>query len=252
MPTTASPAEIRDDFDAMAPLMRDRLGPHETWLLRQLPRGRASALEIGCGAGTMARRLAQSFDQVDAIDFSAAMIDEARRRTPPPVNFVCADLFDWLRDHGGAYDCIVTVSTLHHVDLAAALRAMARSLKPGGRLLVLDVMSRPGWRHLPLNALAYAAGIRPTVPWKLRQAFWRHGRNETYLTIDEARRIAGAALPGARVDAHLFWRYSIVWDASRVLGGETPPIRRAGRRRYAVSIISAGMSKFDQTFCTSS
>ena len=208
MPTTASPAEVREDFDAMAPLMRDRLGPHEAWLLRQLPRGRASALEIGCGAGTMARRLAQSFDRVDAIDFSPAMIDEARRRTPSSIDFACADLFDWLRGHGDAYDCIVTVSTLHHVDLAAALGAMARSLKPGGRLLVLDVMTR---RNPILNALALVLGFRPTN-WKLRQAFWRHGRNETYLTIEEARRIAAAALPGARVDAHLFWRYSIVWD----------------------------------------
>src|SRR5438067_12390371 len=142
MPTIASPAEIRDDFDAMAPLMPERLGPHEAWLLSRLPRGRGSALEIGCGAGTVARRLAQSFDRVAAIDFSPAMIEEAKRRTSSPIDFVCADLFDWLGDHRHAYDCIVTVSTLHHVDLAAALRAMALSLKPGGRLLILDVMSR--------------------------------------------------------------------------------------------------------------
>ena len=70
MPTTATPAEIRNDFDAMAPLMPDRLGPHEAWLLAQLPRGRGAALEIGCGAGTVSRRLAQSFDGVTAIDVS--------------------------------------------------------------------------------------------------------------------------------------------------------------------------------------
>lgn len=212
MPTTASSAEIREDFDAMAPLMPERLGPHEAWLLRQLPHGRGRALEIGCGAGTVARRLAESFERVDAIDVSPAMIAEAKRRMMSSINFVCADLFDWLADHRDAYDCIVTISTLHHVDLAAALGAMARSLRPGGRLLVLDVMSRPGWRHAPLNAFAYAAGIRPTMPWKLRQAFWRHGRSETYLTIEEARRIAAEALPNAQVRAHLFWRYSLVWD----------------------------------------
>jgi len=207
MPTTASPAEIRNDFDAMAPLMPERLGPHEAWLLAQLPRGRGAALEIGCGAGPVARRLAQSFDRVTAIDVSPAMIAEAKRRAPS-IDFVCADMFDWLRDHAGAYDCIVTVSTLHHVDLGDALRAMARSLRPGGRLLALDVMHR---RNPFLDAVAFALGLRFTS-WKLRKAFRRHGRNETYLTIEEARRVARRELPGARVNAHLMWRYSIVWD----------------------------------------
>ncbi|HKS21926.1 MAG TPA: class I SAM-dependent methyltransferase [Thermoanaerobaculia bacterium] len=206
MPTTASPAEIRAEFDAMAPLMPDRLGPAEEWLLAQLPRGR-TVLDIGCGIGTIARRLASSFAHVVAVDFSPAMIAEAQRRSSS-IEFVCADLFDWLREHRDAYDCIVSVSTLHHVDLGDALRAMALSLKPGGRLLVLDVLHRT---NPIVNAAALVAGFRFTG-WKLRRAFWRHGRNERYLTLGEAAHTASAALPGARVREHLLWRYSIVWD----------------------------------------
>src|ERR1043166_56101 len=108
MPTTASPAAIREEFDAMAPLMPHRLGPHAPWLLR----GRERALEIGCGTGPLAARLAESFAHVEAIDFSPAMIAEARRRTSS-INFACTDLFDWLHEHSAAYDCIVTISTLH-------------------------------------------------------------------------------------------------------------------------------------------
>jgi len=134
MPTTASPDDIRAEFDAMAPLMPDRIEPPEAWLLAQLPRGGGTALEVGCGIGTMARRLAESFARVVAVDFSPAMIAEAQRRSPS-IEFVCAEMFDWLRDHRDAYDCIVSVATLHHVDLGDALRAMALSLKPGGRLL---------------------------------------------------------------------------------------------------------------------
>ena len=207
MPTTASPEEIRAEFDAMAPLMPDRIAPPEAWLLAQLPAGGGTALEVGCGIGTMARRLAASFAHVVAIDFSPAMIAEAQRRSPS-IEFVCADLFDWLREHRDAYDCIVSVATLHHVDLGDALRAMALSLKPGGRLLVLDVMHRV---NPFVNAVAFVAGFRLTSG-KLRRAFWRHGRNERYLTIGEAARTASEALPGARVRSHLLWRYSIVWD----------------------------------------
>jgi 2-polyprenyl-3-methyl-5-hydroxy-6-metoxy-1,4-benzoquinol methylase len=207
MPTIATPAEIRGDFDAMAPLMPEHLGPHEAWLLAQLPQRRERALEIGCGVGTVARRLAESFAHVTAIDFSPAMIAEAKRRRSSS-DFVCAEMYEWLRDHRDAYDCIVTITTLHHVDLGDALRAIAQSLKPGGRLLALDVMRQP-------NPLISAVGMLLGFRWrpsKLRRAFWRHGRNETYLKIDEARRIACDVLPGAQVRAHFLFRYSIVWN----------------------------------------
>src|SRR4029079_8544538 len=96
------------------------------WLLGQLPRGGGTALEVGCGIGTMARRLASSFERVIAFGFSPSMIAEAQRRAPS-IDFVCADLFDWLRDHPDAYDCVVSISTLHHVALRNTLRADARS-----------------------------------------------------------------------------------------------------------------------------
>jgi len=188
---------------------RDRLGPHEAWLLRQLPTRRGTAIEIGCGVGNVARRLAGAFDDVVAIDLSPGMIDEAKRRTSSSIELVCADMFDWLRRRPGTYDCIVTISTLHHVDHGEALRAMALALKPGGRLLVLDLLSR---RNPVVNAVALALGFRFTTPWKLRRAYWRHGRNETYLTIGEVERAAREQLPGAHVRAHLLFRYSIVWD----------------------------------------
>ena len=211
MPTISSSNEIRSDFDAIATLMpeRDRLGPHEAWLLRQLPARRGTALEIGCGVGHVARRLAGAFDHVLAIDLSPGMIDEAKRRTSSSIEFVCADMFDWLRSHADTYDCIVTIGTLHHVDLGEALREMALALKPGGRLLVLDLLSR---RNPVVNAVAFALGLRLTTPWRLRRAYWRHGRNETYLTIGEVERIAREQLTGAHVRAHLLFRYSIVWD----------------------------------------
>src|SRR5437868_3435384 len=91
MPTTAPAEEIRADFDAMAPLMRERSGPHEAWLLAQIPRRRGTALEIGCGVGRVARHLAEAFDHVAAIDLSQGMIDEAKRRTSSSIELVCAD-----------------------------------------------------------------------------------------------------------------------------------------------------------------
>ena len=215
MPTTASAPQIRSDFDVIAALLEHgaQAGPHEDWLLANLPAARGVALELGCGVGHFSRRLAQTFERVVALDFSEGMIAAARRQGGTSIEFVCAEMFGWLDAHPAAYDCIVTVATLHHVDLATALRKMARALKPGGRLLVLDLEERRGWRHVVSNGATWLYSLLRT-PRALRDAFREHGRNETYLTIDEVRRIAGAELPGARVRPHLLGRYSIAWDAT--------------------------------------
>src|SRR5438132_6756613 len=180
MPITVPASEIRSDFDTIARLMpeTDHRGPHEGWLLENLPSGGGIVLEIGCGVGYLARRLSSSFDRAVAIDFSEGMIAEAKQRTAAlsPIEFVCADMFDWLARFPNAYDCIVTVGTLHHVDLRSALRAMARSLKPGGKLLILDLLRRRGLRHVWLNGVAFVIVFRGMAPWKLRRAYWRHGR----------------------------------------------------------------------------
>ena len=214
MPTRASASRIRSDFDAIARLTpdTDRLGPHEARLLSNLPSNRGSVLEIGCGVGRVARRLASSFDRVVAIDFSEGMIREAIARTDNDrIEYECAEMFEWLGHSPGAYDCIITIATLHHVDLRSALRSMAKSLKPGGRLLVMDLVVLEGWAD---NAVAFVAARARDIltPWKLRQAYWRHGGNETYLRLDEVRRIAREELPGSMVRGHLIWRYSLIWD----------------------------------------
>lgn len=219
MPTTASPPQIRSDFDVIAALVEEGGGgsPYEEWLLANLPPSRGAVLEIGCGVGHLSRRLAKVFARVVAIDFSAGMIAAARRHTDAPVDYVCAEMFAWLDEHTSAYDCIVTVATLHHVDLATALRSMAHALKPGGRLLVLDLEERTGWRHVLSNGVTWLYSLLRT-PRALRRAFREHGRHETYLTAAEVRRVAAAELPGARVRSHFLARYSIVWDKPLAIG----------------------------------
>jgi 2-polyprenyl-3-methyl-5-hydroxy-6-metoxy-1,4-benzoquinol methylase len=61
-------------------------------LLRQMPLRCRRVLDVGCGAGAFAARLAERSEQVDALDRSAEMIEEAKRRTPGNVSCVLADV----------------------------------------------------------------------------------------------------------------------------------------------------------------
>jgi len=109
-----------------------------------------------------AARLAQRHKQVDALDRSAKMIEEARRRTPDNVNCVLADvLADVPADSlpGKDYDAILSISALHHMPLQDALPVLAAALRPGGVLAAIALPRPDVRRELPVEIVA-AAGHR--------------------------------------------------------------------------------------------
>ena len=115
----------------MAVLDWDHNAYYQRLLLRQMPQPGQRVLDVGCGAGAFAARLAQQCEHVDALDRSPEMIREAKRRTPGNVNCVLADvLTDPLP--GKDYDAIFSISALHHMLLQDTLPVLAAALRPGG------------------------------------------------------------------------------------------------------------------------
>ena len=192
-------------------------------LLKQLPPRCGRVLDVGCGAGAFAARLAERAERVDAVDKSAAMIEAARRRTPANVTCVLADVLELPlpADH---YDAIVSITALHHAPLADALRRLAPALRPGGVLaaVVLPCSDLP--REAPTEIVAAAAnrGFGATFA-----ALRMTGRGSWYevdptneampkvfdppLTTRQAREVAARTLPRVRVRRLLFWRYLLLW-----------------------------------------
>lgn len=209
---------VQAEFDRIADLSdktADRLGPHEAALLGELPPKIGALLDIGCGTGGVARRLADRCDRVIAIDLSPQMIAVARRHstTLPHVEYHVAEASEWLRSPD-SYDCITCIAMLHHVDHEQLLGRIRDALRPGGTLLVIDLLEREGWSALPVNVIAAAISRIRRLGRSNRAAVeaWRqHGEGETYFTIDEARAAFSRSLPGSRVRQHLIWRYSVIW-----------------------------------------
>lgn len=92
-------------------------------------------LEIGCGTGRTAIRLASHVASYTATDFSAEMIRIARSKpAPDTLHFETVDAQRAFDD--APFDAICAFSILHLVDdLPGLLRQLHSALKPGGVLI---------------------------------------------------------------------------------------------------------------------
>jgi SAM-dependent methyltransferase len=110
-------------------------------LLRALPARCGRVLDVGCGAGRFAARLAERADQVDALDRSPAMIAEAQRIVPANVTCLLGDAATGDLP-GGAYDAVTSISALHHMDLPAEAVSVVGYGARGAVLLCLPAGRR--------------------------------------------------------------------------------------------------------------
>lgn len=214
---------IRSDFDRIA-LLSDENWSHNTqyheYLLNRIPARCNQILEIGCGTGAFSRLLAGRAEKVVAVDLSPQMIRLARTRSKlyPNIDFVNSDVMTF-QLAGNQFDCIATLTTLHHLPMKSVLQKIRNALKPGGTFVCLDLYQRSNFSDLLFDTIAYPASLflnsiktgKPKPPKEVREAYAEHGKTDTYLTLPQIERICADFLPGASVKRHLFWRYSIVW-----------------------------------------
>ncbi|MEW2625703.1 class I SAM-dependent methyltransferase [Streptomyces sp. NPDC048106] len=193
----------------------DHNAHYHPWLLRQLPKRFGRALDVGCGAGELARLLAARAERVEAVDTDAEILERARE---------LGGAFENVRHTLGAapdalppgpYDVITCVAVLHHLPFTEALTRFRAELAPGGTLVVVGCARDEdvrGAASLPLNPLfgwvknrGRAAVRRPVT----MTAPTRQPEMDFSEIAGQARRL----LPGARLRRGFFWRYTLVWRA---------------------------------------
>jgi len=115
-------------------------------------------IDVGCGPGIVLEALARRGGEVVGLDVTPEMVQQAQERcrqaTLANVR-VLVGLGEALPFPDGHFDAAVSRVTLHHVqDPHAVLGEMTRILRPGGRLVVADIVSSdvPGESDLQ-NAL---------------------------------------------------------------------------------------------------
>ncbi len=157
------------------------------------------------------QRLASASASVTGIDPDRGAVARARDRTSdlPNVTLEVASFLDYAAPEG-SFDVVTFVASLHHMDLAAAIRKARSLLRPGGDLIIVG-----------LSANQSAADWLVSV---VRLPFVRLGsriHHETrdigvvgtdpHVSLGEIRELVRRELPGARIRRALYFRYLLRW-----------------------------------------
>ena len=132
----------REFSDGADPEYEDQILP----LVARHVQGARRVLDVGCGEGQVARRIAGTGAEVVGVDPTAAQVEMARQRAGGP-RYVRAGA-EALPCRDGSFDTVVVCLALEHVDaFETAIDEVARVLEPGGRFILLlchPLLQAPG------------------------------------------------------------------------------------------------------------
>jgi 2-polyprenyl-3-methyl-5-hydroxy-6-metoxy-1,4-benzoquinol methylase len=207
--------------DAFTRWVLDEISP---WLGQRI-------LEVGCGIGTYTAELALGSREIIAIDMERSFVDEAARRLGhhPNVQLICGDATeaDLSKPSDGAFDTVVLLDVLEHIeDDVALLARLGSKLRPGGHL----VLKVPAMRSL-FSPMDQAIG---------------HWRRYDKAGLSEV--ISGAGLEAVRV-----WSFNAAavpawWWNGRLLKRRSPPQEQVALYNRLVPILRP-LDRLARLFC---
>jgi SAM-dependent methyltransferase len=155
-------------------------------------------LEVGCGIGTYTAELAVGSRKITAMDMERKFVDEAVRRLGrhPNVRVICGDATapDWSAPNDEAFDTVILLDVLEHIEDDVALLARLGTKLAAGGHLVLKVPAMPSlyspmdqaighWRRYDKTGLSEViarAGLEVVDIWSFNAAavpaWWWNGR----------------------------------------------------------------------------
>ncbi|UYM07236.1 class I SAM-dependent methyltransferase [Solicola gregarius] len=137
--------------------------PHDAWL------------DVAAGTGLVGRTLARRVGRVLCVDATEAMLEAGRNEAAGDgihnVDFVLGDALD-LPVAPGSFDGAVTRFSFHHLEEPrAALATMVDACRPGGRIVVKDLIAsaEPGVREQQdrIEALRDDSHLRMALPGEI-------------------------------------------------------------------------------------
>jgi demethylmenaquinone methyltransferase / 2-methoxy-6-polyprenyl-1,4-benzoquinol methylase len=144
-------APLGGSYDRVGAILS--LGQDPRWrgfLVSRVPADGGTVLDVATGTGLVAERLVRAGHRVTGVDQSAEMLTSARARFDGRVELVEASA-ESLPFDDAAFDHLTFTYLLRYVDdPAAVLRELARVVRPGGTVAMLEFalprrLARPLW-----------------------------------------------------------------------------------------------------------
>ena len=181
---------------------------YHPWLIDLAEHHRGDVLDVGCGDGLLAQRLAPMSRSVTGIDPDAGALRRARERRAD-VSLLQTSFEEF--DPGDArFDLITFVATIHHMDLRTSLLKARELLRPSGEIAIVGLSANKTARDWIWSALCLpAVRIGSKLQHETRDigVVVAHPREN----LDEIRRVADTVIPGADVRRGLYYRYLLRW-----------------------------------------
>lgn len=220
-------------FDSLAqvyaPFAEITHAAYRPWVERVVPARGGRAIELGCGSGQFLGLLAERFDEVVAVDMSAAMIGIARQRNPQHhIDYRIGDIRDTTPDRVGTFDLVFSVNTLHHLaDPQLHLAQVRELLRPGGTVVIIDyVATTPGWAATigPAYRLyRWTRGLHGAVRTGITRRSLKDAQTMYRLRRDPRwRELAASAAPLQREQFHR--HYTDTFPGAHIVGDLDPSV----------------------------
>lgn len=181
------------------------------WLVQLAARHAGDVLDVGCGEGLLAERLASVSRSVVGIDADPSAIRRAKDRLQSATNVsVRLARFEAFEAQPHSFDLITFVASLHHLPLRETLCKAREMLRPAGELAVVGLSA-----NKTVGDWAWSALCTPAA--RVGSLLHRETRGIGVAVADpreslhEIRRVTADVLPGALIRRGLYYRYRLLW-----------------------------------------
>jgi ubiquinone/menaquinone biosynthesis C-methylase UbiE len=114
------------------------------WLNEHLPAGDMRVLDIGCGNGALLNALSERIGSGHGVDESASILERARLRNADKTNLEFSKISGPVLPFDDAsFDVVVSLMSFRYLDWDPLLKEIKRVTRPGGRFLIVDMVTVP-------------------------------------------------------------------------------------------------------------